>query len=53
MSDTIHFTVYYYFNTKIKIEYSNICVNYQMKIDTCICLPHPLHEYLLHEILVD
>ena len=25
----------------------------QMKINTCISLPHPLHEYLLHEILVD
>ena len=24
-----------------------------LSINTCICLPDPLHEYLLHEILVD
>ena len=35
------------------LEYWNICVNCQMKINTCICLPYPLHEYLLHEILVE
>ena len=21
--------------------------------NTCICLPYPLHEYLLHEILIN